>query len=200
MKKLKSVPVAEINGQALNWAVASVLGRAMRQPIAARDADVEHLKVPFTLFEVACTYRDGALVSARVRPITVERYGINTDVGATAPSITFRDEDGRRALGSVDMFYMTEQEAQVEVLETLHGGLEDFDPINDWSQGGPIIDKIGIMFYSSEGEIAAYLRARGTSGPIGKGATHLIAAMRCLVTAEKGAEIAVPQELVDQTA
>lgn len=75
--------------------------------------------------------------------------------------------------------------------------LTKYDPSVNWSQGGPIIDNIQAMFMAHiDGGIISYLRKHGTSGPIGKGPTHLIAAMRCLVASRIGDEVDVPEELL----
>jgi len=59
------------------------------------------------------------------------------------------------------------------------------DYCTDWAVGGPLIDSARILFYGDPegGGYVAYLASRGTSGPQGKGATHLLAGVRCLVNA-----------------
>ena len=197
MKKMKTVRTSEIYGRALAWAVALVQGRALREPVYATNDDVKDLPIPFTLYEVTHVLRNDVLVSTHVQPVTVERYGILQHVRATAPSITFRGADGRRSLGSVSMFFLTEEEAQLDVQLQMKGGLKGFDPENDWRQTGDLIDEVGIMFQSSGHlEVLAYTRMRGTSGPTAIGASHRQAALRLVVMLKFGKEIEVPVELL----
>ncbi|RUP35718.1 MAG: hypothetical protein EKK45_00330 [Curvibacter sp.] len=197
MKKMKTVRTSEISGRALAWAVALVQGRALREPVYATNDDVKDLPIPFTLYEVTHVLRNDVLVSTHVQPVTVERYGILQHVRATAPSITFRGADGRRSLGSVSMFFLTEEEAQLDAQLQMKGGLKGFDPENDWRQTGDLIDEVGIMFQSSGHlEVLAYTRMRGTSGPTAIGASHRQAALRLVVMLKFGKEIEVPAELL----
>ncbi len=197
MKKMKTVRTSEIYGRALAWAVALVQGRALREPVYATNDDVKDLPIPFTLYEVTHVLRNDVLVSTHVQPVTVERYGILQHVRATAPSITFRGADGRRSLGSVSMFFLTEEEAQLDVQLQMKGGLKGFDPETDWRQTGDLIDEVGIMFQSSGHlEVLAYTRMRGTSGPTAIGASHRQAALRLVVMLKFGKEIEVPVELL----
>ena len=67
----------------------------------------------------------------------------------------------------------------------------------DWAQGGPVIDREGIMFQAAgHAAILAYLRTTGTSGTTAIGSTHLVAAMRCRVASKLGDEVDVPAELL----
>jgi hypothetical protein len=77
-----------------------------------------------------------------------------------------------------------------------------FQPSTNWAQGGPIIEREGIEFwtYSSHqdehGNFTSIKdakhpsRAQHYSGP-----TPLIAAMRCYVAAKLGDNIEIPEEL-----
>ena len=62
----------------------------------------------------------------------------------------------------------------------------------DWAQGGPIIDRTGILFRGEAGDYTAWIVE-----PYAKvaGPTHLIAAMRCFVASELGDEVEIPEEL-----
>jgi hypothetical protein len=80
----------------------------------ASNKDVEYKQVPFTMYETVYTYHNDNLINVEVKPITVTRYGIDRVANATAPSIDFIAE-GRKATGSVNMFYLTSELAQAEV-------------------------------------------------------------------------------------
>jgi len=197
MTKMKTVRTSDISGRALAWAVAFVQGRALREPVYATNDDVKDLPIPFTLYEVTHVLRNDVLVSTHVQPVTVERYGVLQDVRASAPTITFCGADGRRGLGTVDMFFMTKDEADLDAQLQLKGGLEGFDPENNWRQTGDLIDEVGIMFQSSgPQDILAYTRMRGISGPTAIGASHRQAALRLVVMMKFGNEIEVPAELL----
>lgn len=84
-----------------------------------------------------------------------------------------------------------------------------WDPSNNWSQGGPIIEEAGISFREyyrpgTPGHGTFYARVCRESGQIvqwhrktsSTGPTALIAAMRCYVRSELGEEIEVPDELL----
>jgi hypothetical protein len=78
--------------------------------------------------------------------------------------------------------------------------LKEFKPSTDWAQGGPIIEREGIMFQGAGDpeSMTAYLRRTGYALPgcSWAGPTHLIAAMRCYVASELGDEVDVPEELL----
>jgi hypothetical protein len=70
-----------------------------------------------------------------------------------------------------------------------------WNPSTDWLQGGPIIEREGIMVGPNpfgEGFIAN-IRDHDDYGP-----TPLIAAMRCYVASKLGDEVEVPPELMTQ--
>ena len=197
--EMKTMLIKDIDGRQANWAVANLKGMALRDPIYACDEDVEGKQVPFVLYEVVSTYHGDDIVSAIVTPVKVVRYGVNHEAGASAPSITFIGHDGRKALGSVDMFFICKEEAELEARHQTKGHVCDFTPVDDWTQCGQIIEEYGIMFRSvqhSKGlTIQAYLRSRGTSGPSGFGENHRIAALRCLLASEYGENVDVPSDL-----
>lgn len=197
MNETIKIAIADAPLPALDWAIAKARGRALRDAVSATDEDVAHLKVPFVLYEVVGIYDgEGEATSASVIPITVLRYGINTDVGATAPSITYR-ANGRCAYGSVQDFYLTKEEAEIEVKTWIEGGLHEFTPTTNWGIMGPIIDEAGIAFqYQTKTSLKAYLGSTGTAGACGIGENHLIAAARCYLTSVYGQFIEVPKGLV----
>ncbi len=89
-------------------------------------------------------------------------------------------------------------------------GHDMFDPSTDWSQGGPIIERVKIHLLSPYGAhpipslakswLAHCLKAPHLAdgwGPAkGHGPTPLIAAMRCFVSSKLGEEVDVPEELL----
>ena len=78
-----------------------------------------------------------------------------------------------------------------------NGGI--WKPSENWSQGGPIIEREGIeLLLSFEGHTRAILnRFDLTVKPTEKhGPTPLIAAMRCYVASKLGDEVEVPEELL----
>lgn len=66
-----------------------------------------------------------------------------------------------------------------------------FDPLEDWAQGGPIIERERIAVWGDGG---LYWEAE-CGWAWGKGPTPLVAAMRCYVSSKVGEEIEVPDEL-----
>ena len=62
----------------------------------------------------------------------------------------------------------------------------------NWSMGGPIIDREGILFHGQPGDYQAWvpLKTTSISGP-----THLIAAMRCYVRSKLGDTVELPDAL-----
>lgn len=78
---------------------------------------------------------------------------------------------------------------------------ERYDPVNDWAQGGPIIEREGIDIKQWQGAWSAeleYLPDDDDHYRYGKsaGPTPLIAAMRCYVMSHLGPEVEVPDGLV----
>lgn len=200
------VKVSEATDNQINWMVAVAEGRALREPVYATNKDVESSMTPFTLWETTGTYRDDTCIGAVVSPIKVTRYGINHAVGASAPSISFTDSKGRSALGSVNMFFLTKEEAELDAQLCLFGGLDGYSPTTYWDQGGPIIEreKIEIHYYCNPDEVMASLHI-GEYDDEGEfiadshhpmtGPTPLISAMRCFVISRLGDEVEVPEEL-----
>ena len=75
----------------------------------AKNSDIEGKTLPLTLYEASYT------CDVDVKEITVTRFGVNTQCGATAPSISYIDSDGRKLQGSVDLFYERKDLAQAEI-------------------------------------------------------------------------------------
>lgn len=71
---------------------------------------------------------------------------------------------------------------------------------SDWAQGGPIIEREGLMLYPTPLGIGGLWRAEIRSLQIDfwimAGDTPLIAAMRCYVATKLGDEIEIPERLV----
>ena len=200
---------SELTGRALDYAVAKAEGLLLEPVAPASNEDVQGWGVPFTLWEVSQTTNTLTLeCETLVTPITVTRYGINTDVGATAPSISFTDNQGRKALGSVNMFYLTEDDALKAAHGCTHGDFDEgYQPSEFWRLGGPIMEREGIDLYCSvptnpehedvawRGSWQACYRRCGVGTQRTFGPTALIAAMRAFVLFKLGDEVDVPKEL-----
>lgn len=74
-----------------------------------------------------------------------------------------------------------------------------YNPVEDWAQGGPIIEReVPMMMKTNGGEwIAqgAYDRVKDCEARRYYGPTPLIAAMRCYVASKLGGEVEIPEEL-----
>lgn len=77
-----------------------------------------------------------------------------------------------------------------------------WEPSNNWSQGGAIIEReeIGIKRNAPcsagrEWESSPSITAKGAGGKWGYGPTPLIAAMRCHVASKLGDEVEIPEEI-----
>ena len=82
------------------------------------------------------------------------------------------------------------------------GGIVEVSPSTDWAQGGPIIEREGINFWTSNswqderGNFTSIKTAKHpTSTQHHNGETPLIAAMRCYVASVLGDEVELPEEL-----
>lgn len=201
------IKVSEATPTQLDWLVAKCEGLAMREPVPATYKDVEGLPVPFSLLEVVCTYHKDRCVRAEVKEVKVTRCGILSEVGATAPSISFTDSTGRRATGSIHMFYTNMEEAELDARQCMKGSVERHHPSTDWSQGGSIIEREGIDIFCNvptnpnhpdtawRGSWKACYHRMGKATPPSYGPTPLIAAMRCLISSRLGEEVEIPEEL-----
>ena len=81
----------------------------------AKNSDVERWTVPFTLYDAKLDYDEFANpVGGQVIPIKVTRYG--TNINCSNPTIDFFDPVCRRhATGSVNLFFLTQKDAQIEI-------------------------------------------------------------------------------------
>jgi hypothetical protein len=69
-----------------------------------------------------------------------------------------------------------------------------YNPSTDWAQGGPIIEREGILFArTNDGEMYRAWIVRRNASAIGP--THMIAAMRCYVASRLGGEVDIPEDL-----
>lgn len=84
--------------------------------------------------------------------------------------------------------------------ETDKDGAEvDFEPSEEWSQGGPIIEQEHLEVsptLSNTKWVAGYPNNPTSKQYWSNGSTPLIAAMRCFVAAHLGDEVDVPDELL----
>lgn len=188
---------SELIGPALDWAVAKCEGRVLREPVNATYEDVAGIKTPFYLREVAATYHNETCVAAVVKDIKVIRCGVDLSIGASAPSISFVASDGVICRGSVEMFFLSNEEAEMEAQRYLHGDTEGFSPSTNWAQGGPIIEREEIALAPGYNwEATKEIEYRGEADYcVQHGPTPLIAAMRSYVCGNLGDEIEIPEEL-----
>lgn len=189
------IKTSELTGAALDWMVAKALGYTLRDPIRGTNEQARGLTVPFTMYEV--NYQQTPeFVTERcwVSPVTVTRFGVNHAWGATAESIDFTDADGRKASGSVDLFYFDKAEAELEVNGAMNGYAEGFEPSTNWAQGGRIIERVKIDTAYENNQWFAYESLGDCCDP-SVGPTLLIAAMRCYCCSKLGDETDIPEEL-----
>lgn len=97
---------------------------------------------------------------------------------------------------------------------TIHGEAGNFQPSTNWAQGGPIIEREGILLrpvrkegHKLNGQWLAMYDAGNTGSMVQwtdkfwfprhylTGPTPLIAAMRCYVASKLGDEVEIPKEL-----
>ena len=136
---LRLIKTADLTGAALDWAVAKCEGRALREPRRGTNEEAESLRMPFKMFEVVALHKPDNTIEHRIETIKVTRYGISD--GCSAPSIDFTDSEGRKACGSVDLFFFDRAEAELELQEYTHGPVDGFTPSRSWMLGGPIIER-----------------------------------------------------------
>ncbi|WP_321820906.1 MULTISPECIES: hypothetical protein [unclassified Burkholderia] len=101
-------------GEYLERAMADVQALLNDGPPRASHADLEGKALPLYLYESHQVFRNDVLVDVQVRPVTVVWHGVRSEVGATGPSLSFIDAEGRNGWGSADLFYASEADAQVE--------------------------------------------------------------------------------------
>lgn len=190
------IKTSELSFEALDWAAALADKRVMREPIRATNDDIESLTVPFTMYEVTTRTVGSKCVDAVVRPVTVTRYGVNRAVGASAPSIDFTDQDGRRGLGSADLFYLTPEEAQLECDGAINGYADDFSPTTDRGAALDLLmkERIDIRHRPAPWcDVEATSRNGTPLNEFGRDAVE--AGLRCFVASRLGPEVEVPDEV-----
>ncbi len=192
------IKTSELCWDALDWAAAKASNRVMREPIRATNDDLAGLKTPFTLHEVTTRRSsDGRVISAEVMPITVTRFGIAHHHGATAPSIDFTGADGRRGLGSANLFYLDRDEAELERLGAVNGYAEGFSPTSNGSQALQLLlqERIDIRHRPAPWCDVEATSRLGT--PLNEfGADAVEAGLRCFVASRLGPEVDVPDDVV----
>lgn len=192
--KTISIPVASATNIQLDWAMAIFLGRAEREPVHAKDADLEGKTLPVTLYETASIYSPNAPSEARVTPIRVTRFGVQE--GAKLPTINFLGEDNSEGRGVVGMFYLTSQEAEMDAKAALKGYALDFHPTTSWGDCGQLIHDFRVTFEDCAGQhFKARTALMGRQAGEGLGATHQVAAVRSILAMESGETIVVPEDL-----
>jgi hypothetical protein len=74
---------------------------------------------------------------------------------------------------------------------------DEFEPSENWADGGPIIEreKIGLKYTGAAMEFVAWVNGELSTVHDHYGPTPLIAAMRCYVASKMGDEIELPEEL-----
>ena len=73
---------------------------------------------------------------------------------------------------------------------------DEFEPSENWADGGPIIEREGISVATDDVEPwCGFIEDDETNTLFFSGPTPLIAAMRCYVASKMGDEIELPEEL-----
>ena len=73
---------------------------------------------------------------------------------------------------------------------------DEFEPSENWADGGPIIEREGISVATDDVEPwCGFIEDGETNVLFFSGPTPLIAAMRCYVASKMGDEIEIPEEL-----
>ena len=76
---------------------------------------------------------------------------------------------------------------------------DSYNPSSNWQKGGPIIEREQIIVapYADApfGPIAGWGALQWGHTGVSKGATPLVAAMRCFVASKLGDEVEIPEEL-----
>ena len=73
---------------------------------------------------------------------------------------------------------------------------DEFEPSENWADGGPIIEREGISVATDDVEPwCGFIEDGETNVLFFSGPTPLIAAMRCYVVSKLGDEVEVPDEL-----
>lgn len=196
---MRTIDIHQATSRELDYLSAKSLGMALRYPRWATDEEAAVRQVPFTMYEVVQTNRDGWLTH-HISEVTVTRFGILPD--CFSPSISFTDSNGHQALGSVSMFHFDRGEAEVEVQGMSRGCFdEDWRPTKDWNQAGPLIEKEGISVGPFEVDGCPqdpgklwYARVRGRI-LLAFGSTPTEAVTRAFCLARMGDVQRVPEDL-----
>lgn len=97
-----------------------------------------------------------------------------------------------KCLAKVYATHILDTPSQVMVEPVQGEGWFWFNPSENWSQGGPIIERenICLVELNNTGIWRAFCGDKQVNGP-----TPLIAAMRCFVASKLGDEVDIPEEL-----
>ena len=129
------VAVADLTNEALDWAaVQAAKSKVLSgQPKAPQRKDVEHVKLPFTLWEISEHFHNGGLISKptkhTISPITVS--AIMTKDAPASTTVVFTDSNGHGGYASLEQFFLTEADAKTGVSNRLYRlriGLKDVAP------------------------------------------------------------------------
>ena len=135
------VPIVSATKDQINYAIAVSQGVKVVPPEFASYAAVKDWELPFTLWEVTEHYLIQGKPKYTVSPIKVTRCDDRD--GKSLLSIDFTDKGGRKCVGSVDMYHLTEKSAWYEV-ECIEKGVfdkDEHDYVGDWSLCGQLVDK-----------------------------------------------------------
>lgn len=103
-----------------------------------------------------------------------------------------------RATGDIE-----EGETFEQVMNSTRIWWMDYEPQEDWSHGGRLIEEHGVCLIFNEGEwwagfepVLTSMFGMGFDGEDAYGPTPLVAACRAIVTAKLGQQVFVPAELL----
>lgn len=186
-------PYSDLTLRQLDWCIAKITGVALRPANLATHEDVEHLELPFRMYEVVSTTAAGRTTHA-VSPITVTRYG--THNGAKGITIDFMAADGRRGWGTVPMFYASEEEAKLHAQGCTRGFFQSFHPTTSPVDGLAVRELVegGLELKRwTEPDVSwrCQLQVAGKQAT-GFGETELVAFGRAFVRAHLGETIDIP--------
>lgn len=134
------VSIQDATKAQLNYAIAVSQGVKIKPPEFASYEKVKDLALPFTLWEVNQNTLPDGKWTFTVSPIKVTRC--DDRGGIALLSIDFTDQDGRKCVGSVEMFHMDKESAYYEIECIEKGLIEDgYDYTGDWNLCGKLIDK-----------------------------------------------------------
>jgi hypothetical protein len=187
----------DLTHRQLDWCIAKLTGRALRSPRRGTDADAEGRAVPFRMYETVATTVDGKTTHT-VAPLTVTRFGV-AGPGASLPTISFVGSDGRAARGSMSLFFVDREEAELEAQGANRGYFEGFHPTTNPAHGLPIRDLVdgGIELKRwVDPDIAWRAQVEiGEDHAAAFGPTELIAFARAFVRRHMGDMIEVPADV-----